>query len=568
VTTPTAATARTRHRQQVEELCAASVRALGDDPALTFRGRRLYRGTAPVPTHVPHLRPAEDDDLALYRGVADGFALRHLHTDEALHARLAPDGDVERLVFDMLEQFRAESLARLPGVLRNLRHRHETWSAAFHDSGLTGGQVGLLLYTVAQAARSRVTAEPVVAATEHLIEETRFRLAPVIGADLAGLRRHRHDQAAYARHALAIAGTVAAMVAASAATGGASRAVTEHRRAFALLIEQDTPDPTADTAGSGNKKVSAEAGDGYRVFTRAYDRTLRPAERMRADRLRELRTRLDDRVARQGVNVARLAGELRALLTEPRRDGWDEGQEAGHIDGRRLAQLITSPTERRLFRAERLQPVADSAVSFLVDCSGSMRRHHETVALLLDVLTRALDLTGVTSEVLGFSTGAWNGGRALRDWRRAGRPRHPGRVNELAHLVFKDADTPWRTARRGIAALLQDDLYREGVDGEAVAWASDRLTARPESRRILVVVSDGGPMDGATNLLNDARYLDHHLRQVVAQQESRGVAVLGLGVGFDLSPFYARSVVLDLERTTGNEMFRDVVALLARAVRR
>jgi cobaltochelatase CobT len=304
---------------------------------------------------------------------------------------------------------------------------------------------------------------------------------------------------------------------------------------------------------------------GYRVFTTAYDRELRPATQIRETLLAEYRQRLDTRVAEQGLNIARLARQLKALLAVPARDDWASAQEEGLIDGRRLAQLVASPTERRLFRHELREPQADCVVAFLIDCSGSMRQHIESVALLVDVFARALDMAGVASEILGFTTGAWNGGRALRDWRRAGSPPHPGRLNEVAHLVFKDGDTPWRRARRSIAALLKAELFRESVDGEALAWAAARLAARGEARRLLIVVSDGCPMDGATQLANDEHYLDHHLQQVAAKIEPDGVVELAaIGVGLDLSPYYGRCQAIDLDAGLGNRVFQEVLALIGR----
>jgi len=197
-----------------------------------------------------------------------------------------------------------------------------------------------------------------------------------------------------------------------------------------------------------------------------------------------------------------------------------------------------------------------------------MKQHIESVAMLVDVLTRALEQAGVSTEVLGFSTGAWQGGRAQRDWLRLGKPQHPGRLNEVSHMVFKNADTPWRRARPDIAALLKPDLFREGIDGEAVDWACNRLKKRPEARRILLVISDGCPMDGATQLANDTHYLDNHLKQVVAQQAQSGeVAVFGVGVGLDLSPFYPHNLALDLSSPPGNGVFRELLAMLARHLR-
>jgi cobaltochelatase CobT len=182
---------------------------------------------------------------------------------------------------------------------------------------------------------------------------------------------------------------------------------------------------------------------------------------------------------------------------------------------------------------------------------------------------RALELAGVSSEILGFTTGAWNGGRAQKDWLAHGQPEHPGRLNELCHMVFKDADTTWRGARPDIAALLKADLFREGVDGEAVLWASDRLLARTEERKLLVVVSDGCPMDSATNLANDAHYLDQHLRDVVQATETGGrIAIYGLGVGLDLSAYFSRSHVLDLEMASANQMLREIAQLMASRAQR
>jgi cobaltochelatase CobT len=192
-----------------------------------------------------------------------------------------------------------------------------------------------------------------------------------------------------------------------------------------------------------------------------------------------------------------------------------------------------------------------------------MKQHIESVAMLVDVFARALEMADVASEILGFTTGAWNGGRALRDWRRAGKPQHPGRLNEVCHMVFKAADTTWRKARPDIAALLKPELFREGIDGEAFEWACDRLNATPHERRLLFVISDGCPMDGATNLANDPFYLDNHLKDVVARQEQRGlISVFGIGVGLDLSPYYDRSRALDFSAGVGNDVFREILRMM------
>ncbi|WP_340688423.1 cobalt chelatase [Amycolatopsis coloradensis] len=557
--------AESRRRNQVEELCAAAIRALSGDPALHFRARRLHRGREPLPLHAPHLRPSADDDLLSSRGIADGMALRLTSSDAALHRSLCPRDPAERGIFELLEQFRVESLppADMPGMRRNLRLRHLRWSLEFHRSGLTETARGLLLYTVAQICRSRITGEPVVEETEDLIEATRFALAPSLGHDLAGLRRHRTDQKAFAEHALAIARTTGVLLAGTeqdAEDGNDPADPTDPR--FSLVIDFDASlGEQIPSATAGTSRTLGESGAAYRVFTTAYDRERRASDLVRPGPLAELRERLDRRVARQGVGPGRLARDLKAVLAEPARDGWDGGQEEGRLDGRTLAQLISSPTERRIFRTERIEPVADTLVTFLIDCSGSMTAHAEPVAALVDLFARSIELAGASCEVLGFTTGAWNGGGPGREWRRAGRPRHPGRLNERLHLVFKDAETPWRRARPDLAALLKADLFREGIDGEAVAWACGRMRARTESRRILLVLSDGSPMDSATSLANDPHYLDEHLRETVLREQDT-VEIRGIGVGLDLSPFYRRSRVLDTSVTSGYAPFRDVLGLL------
>ena len=207
--------------------------------------------------------------------------------------------------------------------------------------------------------------------------------------------------------------------------------------------------------------------------------------------LQELRQKLDGLVSGQGVNIPRLGRRLAALLSTPRREGWNFGEEEGYIDARRLSLLVAPPAERRLYRQEKYLPVANSQLNILIDCSGSMTGAIQYVSVLVDILTRALEQAGVVSEVLGYTTGAWNGGKCLQDWMAAGRPKAPGRLNEICNLVYKDASTTWRRARRAISALLKPDLFREGIDGEAVEWACQRLLERDEPRKMLIGMSDG-----------------------------------------------------------------------------
>jgi cobaltochelatase CobT len=575
---PAGAASVTRQQQRIDDLCAAALRALSGDAGLHFRGRRLYRGDKALPPFAPHLHPAPlTDDFTSFRGAADAMALRVRLSDAALHQRLRPTEPLPRMLFEMMEQFRVESLAPadMPGVIHNLRHRFEAWSLAFFNSGLTETSRGILLYTVAQITRSRVTAQQVVEASEDAIEATRMSIVTSLGKALAGLRLSRHDQAAYAVHALSIVQTVHAMLTAGDEGDEADDAANEAEakdppELFNLWMDFDSDgDEGFVAASSGQSRLLIESGDAYRVFTNEFDTEEHATSLVRAAQLDEYRERLDHRIAQQAIQQARLTRELQAVLAMPQRDGWQGGLEEGYIDGRQLSRLITSPSERRLFQQEQFTPQSDAGVGFLIDCSGSMRQHIEAVATLIDVMVRSLDQIGVASEVLGFTTGAWNGGRAQKAWLRAGRPSHPGRLNETCHLVFKDSDTPWRRARRSIAALLKPDLFREGVDGEALLWAARRLVERCDGRRLLLVFSDGSPTDGATSLANDAHYLDHHLSHVVAQLSAHGeVEIYGVGVGLDLSPYYRQNRAFDLSNSVSNQVLREIVAMLAAGPRR
>ncbi|MBB3189958.1 cobaltochelatase CobT-related protein [Halomonas cerina] len=566
-----------RRQQRIEELCAASLRAMTGEAGLHYRGRRLYQGETRLPTHAPHLRidPAQDD-FADCRAAADGMALRLLHSDATLHRDRCPEDPIEHLVFELLEQLRVETRAPndMPGMASNLLRRFERWSRDFYRSGLTEGSIGLLLYTVAQMCWSRLQARPVLEETEDYIEGTRASLVRELGTALYGLRRQRHDQAAYAEHALAIARIVATRVRAERAQAGddeedPAEAASD---AFALLLDLEDGDGDEDgvaAATTGHSKTFEDAAQAYRVFTTRFDREVAAGSLVRRALLRENRERLDQATTEQGINLPRLARRLGSVLWEPRTDGRSFGEEEGHIDGRRLAQLVSSPTERRLFYRDQVKLGTDCAVSLLIDCSGSMKHHIVPVTMMAESLIRALEMIGASTELLGFTTGAWNGGRAYQAWMRGGRPRGPGRLNEVCHLVFKDAERSWRRARTDIAALLKPDLFREGIDGEAVDWACERLLARPETRRLLIVISDGCPADSATNLANDTYYLDNHLKEVVARRTREGqVEVLGLGVGLDLSPFYRRCLATDMAQALDTHLFDEIVELIGGRHRR
>jgi cobaltochelatase CobT len=565
-----------KQRQQAAELCGASVRALTGLRELRHRGRSLFLGGQRVYTGAPHsvLDPLQDDFVA-QRGAADGIALRLLHSDAELHRELAPEAPIQRLIFDLLEQLRVETMiaGEHPGVRSNVMHRFRDWSLRFHDDGHADTELGLLIYTIAQVAWSRLTGYPTLAETDDLIEVTRGRISELIGTDIAGLRRERLQQNEYALHALAIARIVDETLLGEFNPNQDDRRIDNEKALSRITLALDFTDENEDsniaTIVTGNSKVLAEQNQIYRVYNRDFDRELRAASQVRDAQLRQFREQLDARIFHQGINVPRLARQISQLLATPRREGWLFGQEEGLIDGRRLSQLIAAPSERRLFRKDQYLFKNDCQVSFLIDCSGSMKSSIEYIAMLVDVFARAMDQADIASEILGFTTGDWNGGRVYQQWQAEGRPQHPGRLNERCHLVFKDAGDSWRKSRRDIAALLKTPYFREGFDGEAVEWACSRLRHRDAGRRILMVISDGSPMDSATNLANDEFYLDNHLKHMIEKYDNgQGLEIYGIGVGLSLTPYYRHCMAIDLNESLSNHVFTQILQMIAQAQRR
>ncbi len=592
--------AQVRRQQGLDALCAATLRALSARPEVHTRGPHWYAGDSALPSFAPHLHPqaqfkpqsdvqawpvassgeahaplSESANVISFRGAADGIALRLRFSDALLHRQLRPERPMARRVFDVLEQYRVESLvpAQWPGVRSNMSARFAAWSQAFVSARLHESAQGLLLLTVAQICRARVTGEPVDGVLEDLLEATRFGLVPHIGHALAALRRSRFDQRAYAQHALAIAQVVAdladgALQAADRAAKTAPEDSEEEDAWLQIWVDFEPGEESGFASALEARHAQQGAAHSYRVFSTRYDREIRASDLVRQAQLQELRGQLDLSVRACGVSAARLARRLQTLLALPQIDGWDSAQDSGYIDGRRLAQMVAKPDEQSVFRLPHSAARADVALTLLLDCSGSMKQHMEKLAPLVDLLTRALDMAGVATEVLGYTTNSWNGGRVMRDWRRAGKPAQPGRLNELCHMVFKESGQPWRRSKPGLAAMLKPDLFRECVDGEALRWAAERLRAQETERRMLVVFSDGSPMDGATVLANDTHYLDRDLQHVARQLEREAaIGLCAVGLGLDLSAFFTRSTVLDLQNQTAAQALGDVLALLARSSR-
>jgi len=548
-------------RRRDERNGAAVIRALGQSPTAEYRARQLEVEDKPVGVSTPYLQPDLDEvghiaaDEVIARGVFDAIGLRLRFSNPAIHARHEPDDLVARIVFDMAEQLRCESLVpdSLPGVKHNTQVAFEAWG---RRERLSSTGIGLLLFTVMHVVRSRLVAPIDDEFIEDQIESTRFTLATQIGGDVRAMSQTTNDQEAFAVHALSLASTIAEMV--NESTDVATAASTAASALFVPPEWGDVDPDEGDLLIGGvtvpNEHVDPETLDsagGYSVFTRAHDvehtgQSLYPAEK-----LRELRVVLDDQIAAQAVSPFAIARRLQRLFIGLERDGWRSGEDEGVLDGARLGQVIANPMNHAVFRQERYRPVAPAVVSFLIDNSGSMKRQrHQTVTVLVDTLARALDLAGATSEILGFTTNAWNGGESLREWRRAGEPEAPGRLAEASHIVYKDADTPWKRSRPSVAAMMRTQHFREGIDGEAIIWAYRRLLARPEPKKFLIVFSDGAPMEAATLNANGEGYLETHLRRVTQHIEREQAVQLGaVTIDQSVDMIFSKSVHMDLSGT-------------------
>ena len=565
-------------QQKLENWCAASIRALSGDVSVHYRGHYLIQNEQPFQLQAPYLKlDFSTHDNNKLRGVADSIALRLRFSDQQLHQQLKPESPLEGLIFELLEQLRCESLSptTLPGMRNNVTRRFLFWAHSNASSPLTENDVGLLIYTVNVMCWSRLLRHPIPEQIEDLIEHTRWGLADAMGKHMRFFTQVTHDQTAFSEHSLAIAKIVQNMVEQQHKSDDGKdkletslKSLVNTKQLNLEWLEPETSVLQQNFGVSRDDDLSFQPQEhDYKVYTRAYDLEVQANKTIRQAQLNKFRHELDKRVRQQGVNTHKIARYLAQLMSAPALSGWNFGLEEGHLDSARLSRLVTSPNDHKLFKQESTQPKSDCLVSIVMDNSGSMTHHNQAMAAMVDIFARALELAGITSEILGFTTNEWNGGRVQKEWSKAGKPENPGRLNSIRHTIYKAADTPWRRARPSIAGLLRSDLFKEGFDGEALDWAVKRIEHRQESRKIILMVSDGSPMDTATHATNSERYLDHHLSHVATQVERRpDIKLCGLGVGLDLSRYYRESMSISLLNELTTNDFIAMADLLNRAV--
>lgn len=586
-----------------KSVLAGTSRALADrqDVELAF--------TADAPTQAGrHLKvpmPARTlpaDQVAEARGFADSFSLRLKHHDSALHARGAPGEAVARAVFDAVETARVEALGSrgYAGIADNLDHAlvmrmksDPIARARDADEVPLSSALGLMV-------RERLTGRAAPASAAAGLALVRDWIEDKAGGDLDALALAIDDQRAFAQLATRLLEDLelveGEMLPNEDDEGGADDEGTE-----------DTPDEQGDDgdeqgdAGEGQveargdqREAENEEGEGqeqgedslddmdgepgdegddgmmpvrpnrpfsdlspqfdYKPFTRAFDEEIAATELCDADELDRLRAYLDQQLVHlQGV-VTKLANRLQRRLMAQQSRSWDFDQEEGILDAARLARIVVNPMLSLSYKRERDTEFKDTIVTILIDNSGSMRgRPIGIAAISADILARTLERVGVKVEILGFTTRAWKGGQAREAWLAAGRPPQPGRLNDVRHIIYKQADEPWRRAKKALGLMMREGLLKENIDGEALLWAHARLLARPEDRRILMVISDGAPVDDSTLSVNSGSYLERHLRQVIGWIETRSpVELVAIGIGHDVTRYYERAVtIMDVDQLAG-----------------
>jgi len=307
-------------------------------------------------------------------------------------------------------------------------------------------------------------------------------------------------------------------------------------------------------ASPGRRNAELLPVTDYKAFTTRFDEVVEAGELCDEEELGRLRAYLDQQMSGLSNVVTRLANRLQRRLLAQQARSWDFDQEEGLLDAGRLARVIVSPAHSLSYKVERETEFRDTVVTLLIDNSGSMRGRPIAIAAICgDILARTLERCGVSTEILGFTTRGWKGGQSREAWLTAGRPANPGRLNDLRHIVYKRADEPYRRARRNLALMMREGLLKENIDGEALLWAHNRLIARAEERRILMVISDGAPVDDSTASANGGTYLERHLRQVIEWIEQRSsVELVAIGIGHDVTRYYDRAVtIMDAEQLAG-----------------
>ena len=561
-----------------------------DSPAVTGKAVK-----APMPG-----RAVGADEVAQARGFADAAALRLRHHDAALHRRGSPADETARAVFDAAEQARVEALGAraMAGVRANLARLTDMRLRTDPLTRARSRDEVPLASAIALMVRERLTGEPPPVAARAGLDLVEGWIEEKAGAGLDALGLALDDQAAFAalagkllRDLELIEGELDVDPESDAgdegegddeAEGGQDEGEDDEGggRGEAEIRgeQQESGDDTGEADWSEEEMSDSSEGLGeegeqgilpvrpnrpwsdlppsfdYRIFTSRYDEEVAAGALCDEEELGRLRSYLDQQLVHLQSAVTKLANRLQRRLMARQSRSWEFDQEEGLLDVARLARVVVNPVHSLSYKVERDTEFRDTIVTLLIDNSGSMRgRPISIAAISADILARTLERCGVKVEILGFTTRAWKGGQSREKWLADGRPPNPGRLNDLRHIVYKEADEPWRRARKSLGLMMREGLLKENIDGEALLWAHNRLIGRVEERKILMVISDGAPVDDSTLSVNSGTYLERHLRQVIGWIEARSpVELVAIGIGHDVTRYYQKAVtIMDAEQLGG-----------------
>jgi cobaltochelatase CobT len=588
--------------EPLKRAVASCLRAIAGTPELevTFAADRpvLMSDKARLPEPP---RKLSANDVAVLRGHSDSMALRLACHDATVHRKLAPDGQEARAVYDALEQARVESIGsrRMEGVAGNLDAMLED---RYHRGGkyenITDRADAPIEDAVALMVRERLTGRAPPPAAQKIVDLWRDHVEQKAGKGLDQLLGTMENQRQFAR---SVRDLLASLDMADQVpldqedqedqdedqennqdeqdSEGEGQQESEGERAEIEVSDDATDDmqegaqeasdgPTSEMPDDFEDADSDEAneswrppgnasdsrGTDYKAFTTKFDEVIEAEDLCDAEELTRLRSYLDKQLSHlQGI-VGRLANRLQRRLLAQQNRSWDFDLEEGMLDPARLPRVVMDPFQALSFKQEKDTEFRDTVVTILLDNSGSMRGRPITVAATCaDILARTLERCGVKVEILGFTTRAWKGGQSREQWLQAGKPPNPGRLNDLRHIIYKSADAPWRRARRNLGLMMREGLLKENIDGEALDWAHQRLLGRREQRKIMMVISDGAPVDDSTLSVNPGNYLEKHLRHIIEEIETRSpVQLIAVGIGHDVTRYYRRAVtIVDAEELGG-----------------
>jgi cobaltochelatase CobT len=585
---------------------SSTVRALANDAEI-----EVSFGTAPAPAPGQLRLPMvysdiSAEEIAEIRGKGDSFSLHKRYHDNNVHYKYMPKGDIAQAVYNAIEDARVEAIGtiQMKGVAKNLKahlekhYRDHQLPRSEDESDAALGEIMKLL------VRERLTHELPPESTRKAVNQLRYEIEEKAGSHLDELLDNLHDQDKFSilsRKVIADldlakdyneqqesdddnfgddlddqleqqeqsdedienemdqsedgseeSGAPSEDQVDDSATGDQSTEMTTEE--LMEMLKQAQNENASPPRNDNDPFGLYSLGPGYRVYTREFDECVNAEDLCDPEELIQLRKKLDQQLYHLQGMVSKLANRLQRLLMAKQTRSWEFDLEEGILDTARLTRVATNPLYPLSFKVENDSEFKDTVVTLLIDNSGSMRGRPISIAAICgDILSRTLERCGVRVEILGFTTKAWKGGKSRIEWTENGKPDNPGRLNDLRHIIYKSADSPLRRSRNNLGLMLREGLLKENIDGESLLWAHNRLIGRPEERRILMVISDGAPVDDSTLSSNSANYLEDHLRHVIEVIETRSpVKLLAIGIGHDVTRYYKNAItIMDADQLGG-----------------